>query len=98
MLSRTSSRITSELKWAYLEIIIDRLSYVFVGCSLFFLVIGYIYFPETKRKTLEEIAAAFGDKVVLVTENEVIAEQNVLEEKAAGGRHVEMVPSVVKVE
>ncbi|CAN8099695.1 unnamed protein product [Discula destructiva] len=40
--------------------------YVFVGCTLFFLVIAYFYFPETKQKSLEEIAAAFGDKVVLV--------------------------------
>ncbi|KAF4122878.1 transporter [Geosmithia morbida] len=38
--------------------------YVFVGCSCFFLVIAYFYFPETKKKGLEEIAAAFGDKVV----------------------------------
>lgn len=42
--------------------------YVFVGCTTFFLVIAYFYFPETKQKTLEEIAAAFGDKVVLVDE------------------------------
>ncbi|KAI3392011.1 hypothetical protein diail_6338 [Diaporthe ilicicola] len=44
--------------------------YVFVGCSLFFLVVAYFYFPETKRKTLEEIAAAFGDKVVILTDTE----------------------------
>ncbi|KUI65920.1 putative glucose transporter rco-3 [Cytospora mali] len=42
--------------------------YVFVGCSAFFLVIAYYYFPETKQKSLEEIAADFGDKVVLITE------------------------------
>ncbi|KAI1087405.1 putative MFS monosaccharide transporter [Rostrohypoxylon terebratum] len=40
--------------------------YVFVGCTLLFLTIAYLYFPETRRKTLEEIATAFGDKVVLV--------------------------------
>ncbi|KAL1848905.1 hypothetical protein Daus18300_013464 [Diaporthe australafricana] len=44
--------------------------YVFVGCSLFFLVVAYFYFPETKRKTLEEIAAAFGDKVVILADTE----------------------------
>lgn len=44
--------------------------YVFVGCSLFFLVVAYLYFPETRRKTLEEIAAAFGDKVVVLTDAE----------------------------
>ncbi|KAL4935430.1 hypothetical protein BDV06DRAFT_217438 [Aspergillus oleicola] len=38
--------------------------YVFVGCTLFFLVIAYFYFPETKMKTLEEIAASFGDRVI----------------------------------
>lgn len=38
--------------------------YVFAGCSAFFCVMAYFFFPETKQKTLEEIAAAFGDKVV----------------------------------
>ncbi|KAL1958645.1 hypothetical protein VTO42DRAFT_3988 [Malbranchea cinnamomea] len=47
--------------------------YVFVGCSLFFLTVAYFYFPETKQKTLEEIAAAFGDKVVLVADSEIAA-------------------------
>ncbi|THC92357.1 hypothetical protein EYZ11_008173 [Aspergillus tanneri] len=39
--------------------------YVFVACSLFFFIVAYFYFPETKRKTLEEIAASFGDKVIV---------------------------------
>ncbi|KAB8078990.1 MFS monosaccharide transporter [Aspergillus leporis] len=43
--------------------------YVFVACSAFFLVVAYFYFPETKQKTLEEIAASFGDKVVVPEEN-----------------------------
>lgn len=55
--------------------------YVFVGCTSFFLVIAYLYFPETRHKTLEEVAAAFGDKVVTLTENDVVAEQTVFEEK-----------------
>ncbi|KAL4797012.1 general substrate transporter [Aspergillus venezuelensis] len=38
--------------------------YVFVACTLFFLIIAYFYFPETKMKTLEEIAASFGDRVI----------------------------------
>ncbi|KAJ5368872.1 Major facilitator superfamily domain general substrate transporter [Penicillium cataractarum] len=42
--------------------------YVFVVCSAFFLVIAYFYFPETKQKTLEEVAASFGDRVVLADE------------------------------
>ena len=43
---------------------------------------------ETKHKTLEEIAAAFGDRVVELTENDFTAEQTVFEEKAAAG-HIE---------
>ncbi|ODM20552.1 hypothetical protein SI65_03605 [Aspergillus cristatus] len=39
--------------------------YVFVACTLFFLVIAYFHFPETKQKTLEEIASAFGDRVII---------------------------------
>ncbi|KAI2780084.1 putative MFS monosaccharide transporter [Daldinia loculata] len=52
--------------------------YVFVGCTLLFLVIAYLYFPETRRKTLEEIAQAFGDKVILVDEARIDGEQAVL--------------------
>ncbi|KAF2721040.1 putative MFS monosaccharide transporter [Polychaeton citri CBS 116435] len=63
--------------------------YVFVGCTLFFFVIAWFYFPETKQKTLEEVAAAFGDKVVLVTDNDVATEQTIFEEKA-GVERVEM--------
>ncbi|KAI1210215.1 putative MFS monosaccharide transporter [Annulohypoxylon truncatum] len=48
--------------------------YVFVGCTLVFLIIAYFYFPETRRKTLEEIARAFGDKVVLVDEGPIDGE------------------------
>ncbi|KIX96994.1 uncharacterized protein Z520_07108 [Fonsecaea multimorphosa CBS 102226] len=55
--------------------------YVFVGCSFFFLVVAYFYFPETKKKTLEEIAAAFGDKVVLLTETDLAVENAVMEDK-----------------
>ena len=48
---------------------------------------------ETRHKTLEEIAASFGDKVVEVGDREVEAEGNVLEEKA-GTRHVEKMEKV----
>lgn len=48
--------------------------YVFVGCSTFFLIMAYLYFPETRRKTLEEIAEAFGDKVVLADDRDVMEE------------------------
>ncbi|KAK4498178.1 hypothetical protein PRZ48_010835 [Zasmidium cellare] len=62
--------------------------YVFVGCTLFFLVVAYFYFPETRHKTLEEIASAFGDKVVTLTERDLAVEQTVFEGKAATG-HIE---------
>ncbi|KAI1768423.1 putative MFS monosaccharide transporter [Hypoxylon sp. FL1150] len=52
--------------------------YVFVGCTVVFLIIAYLYFPETRRKTLEEIARAFGDRVVLVGTGEIDAERDVL--------------------
>jgi hypothetical protein len=41
-----------------------------------------LLYSETKQKTLEEIAAAFGDKVVLLTERDIAAEETVMEEKA----------------
>jgi hypothetical protein len=50
-------------------------------------------YSETRHKTLEEIAAGFGDKVVEVGDREVEAEGNVLEEKA-GTRHVEKTEKV----
>lgn len=43
---------------------------------------------ETKQRTLEDIAAAFGDKVVFVTDRIVVDEQAILEGKAGHG-HVE---------
>ncbi|KAI4766992.1 putative MFS monosaccharide transporter [Aureobasidium sp. EXF-3400] len=64
--------------------------YVFVACSFFFFVIAYLYFPETRRKTLEEIAAAFGDKVVTLTEREIAIEEAIAEDKIVS-EHVEHV-------
>ncbi|KAF2173841.1 hypothetical protein M409DRAFT_48760 [Zasmidium cellare ATCC 36951] len=64
--------------------------YVFVGYTLFFLVTAYFYFPETRHKTLEEIASAFGDKVVTLTERDLAVEQTVFEGKAATG-HIESI-------
>jgi hypothetical protein len=54
-----------------------------------------ILFRETKQKTLEDIAAAFGDKVVLVDERAIAAEEVVLEEKARL-EEVEMTSRAVK--
>lgn len=49
---------------------------------------------ETRRSTLEEIAAAFGDKVVLVSEQEVLAEAVAAEEKLRQTQeHVENTPT-----
>jgi hypothetical protein len=56
--------------------------YVFVGCCIVYWFIIYFYYPETKQKTLEEIAQAFGDKIVEVPLDSVRAEGIVLEEKA----------------
>lgn len=42
------------------------------------LTIGY---RETKQKTLEEVAAAFGDKVVLLDENGVAVEGAAMQDK-----------------
>ncbi|KAF2098065.1 putative MFS monosaccharide transporter [Rhizodiscina lignyota] len=66
--------------------------YVFVGCCAVFLVLVYFYFPETKKKTLEEIAAAFGDRVVELDEQQIAAEEVVIEGKAAQEHsHIERV-------
>ena len=65
--------------------------YVFVACTAFFLVIAYFYFPETRRKSLEEIARDFGDKVVLVEDLDVVQERALEEEKLGGeGEDVEV--------
>jgi hypothetical protein len=38
-------------------------------------------YRETKQKTLEEIAAAFGDKVVLPTDDDVAVEEAIFDDK-----------------
>jgi hypothetical protein len=43
---------------------------------------------ETKKKTLEEIAAAFGDCVVDVEERDIAAEEAVMDAKV-GAQHVD---------
>ncbi|KAM5432109.1 hypothetical protein MferCBS31731_007610 [Microsporum ferrugineum] len=63
--------------------------YVFVACTSFFLVIAYFYFPETKQKTLEQIAASFGDKVVDVSGSDIVAEGDVIA-RNPGARNVEV--------
>ncbi|KAH8587417.1 MFS monosaccharide transporter [Bisporella sp. PMI_857] len=55
--------------------------YVFVGCTTFFLIMAYFFFPETKQKSLEEIAAAFGDKVVLPEDSGLAVEEAIIKDK-----------------
>lgn len=62
--------------------------YVFVGCCVVYLVIVYLYYPETKQRTLEEIAAAFGDKVVDVKDEEINTDALALDSKPKSD-HVE---------
>lgn len=64
--------------------------YVFVGCSVVFLAVVWMWFPETKGRTLEEIAEVFGDRVVGVEEggDEVVREVG-LGEKKMGTEFVE---------
>jgi hypothetical protein len=44
---------------------------------------------ETKQKTLEEIAAAFGDRVVEVGDHIIAEEGAIMEAKAGSTTHVE---------
>ncbi|CAK3909059.1 MFS monosaccharide transporter [Lecanosticta acicola] len=68
--------------------------YVFVGCTLFFFIIAYFYFPETRHKTLEEIASAFGDQVVTLSERDLDKEENnrVFQAKVSTEERVERAP------
>ncbi|KAI6354493.1 hypothetical protein MCOR25_008582 [Pyricularia grisea] len=63
--------------------------YVFVGCNLFFLIVGYFYFPETKQKSLEEIATAFGDKVIDLAEVGVLEQEKSTFGQVRSGEHME---------
>lgn len=49
---------------------------------------------ETKQKTLEEIAAAFGDKVVLLTDDDVAVEEAIFKDKG-GAQHLELEKAAV---
>ena len=51
--------------------------YVFVSCCTVYFFIVYFYYPETMQKSLEEIANLFGDKVVEVSEKDMVADRNV---------------------
>ncbi|KAI1312176.1 putative MFS monosaccharide transporter [Xylaria venustula] len=62
--------------------------YVFVSICTIYLVLVYFYFPETKQKSLEEIAAAFGDQVMEINEHDIAVEEDVFDAKASVS-HVE---------
>ncbi|RYC65056.1 hypothetical protein CHU98_g1152 [Xylaria longipes] len=62
--------------------------YVFVAICAIYLVLVYFYFPETKQKSLEEIAAAFGDRVMEVNEHDIAVEGEIFDTKATVS-HVE---------
>lgn len=63
---------------------------MFVSCTLVFLVIAYFYFEETRHKTLEEIASAFGDRVVTLTERDLTVEESEFESKAGPAGRIEV--------
>ena len=50
-------------------------------------------YRETKKRSLEEVAAAFGDKVVVVTEVDVVAEAKGIENEGRAG-HMEQASPV----
>jgi hypothetical protein len=50
----------------------------------------YLYFLETNQRTLEEVAAAFGDKVVDVEASQLAADRLALETKAGVERVEEL--------
>jgi hypothetical protein len=55
MLTQVTPLAIEEISWRYFLI--------FVICDAIFIVIFVLWYPETKNKTLEEIAALFGDEV-----------------------------------
>lgn len=59
MLTQVTPLAIEEISWRYFLI--------FVICDVIFIVIFVLYYPETKNKTLEEIAALFGDEVSQAT-------------------------------
>jgi len=63
--------------------------YVFVGCILTFWVIGYIYFVETRNRSLEDIALAFGDcdNVGAMGSDSVLADETRLKDKSEVIKH-----------
>jgi hypothetical protein len=62
--------------------------YVFVGLCIIWAIGIYFVFPETRGKTLEEVAAAFGDRVVDI---DSASEQGILDhQKPSMTAHVEL--------
>jgi hypothetical protein len=71
-------------------IAIDAISWryflIFVICDIIFIILFYLFFPETKNKTLEELEAVFGDTVAETLED---AGKHINEEKDVSTTHQE---------
>ncbi|KAI1177693.1 hypothetical protein F4777DRAFT_587126 [Nemania sp. FL0916] len=57
--------------------------YVFITICAIHLVLIYLYFPETKQNSLKEMAAAFGDRVIEVSEQDIGIEGKAFNMKVA---------------
>ncbi|KIH92297.1 MFS monosaccharide transporter (Hxt8) [Sporothrix brasiliensis 5110] len=60
--------------------IAENYYYVFVGCTIVMTIVGYFFYPETRKKSLEEIAGAFGDPVVTEVEDKTAGQVEAVEE------------------
>jgi hypothetical protein len=75
---------------------------VLICPSFIFIIFLFIYLPETKGRTLEEIGTVFGDKNIanqwygLAGEKDVVYEQAVLDDKrdAATSGHTENIEDI----
>ncbi|KAK9382852.1 general substrate transporter [Kockiozyma suomiensis] len=54
---------------------------VFICMSIFFFVLVFFYFPETKDLSLEEMAALFGDEVTDINLHRAVSDEYELDEK-----------------
>lgn len=75
-----------------------RFSLINIGCTTIFIFCLYFFYPETRRKSIEDINALFGDTVVLhfdgaTREEEAVYEKEIareLEEQDAGEKTTEI--------
>ncbi|KAK6380205.1 hypothetical protein LTS17_005394 [Exophiala oligosperma] len=62
---------------------------IFLICDCIYIVIFYLFYPETKDKTLEEIEAIFGDEVAVTLEEATKQVSKANEEAKSRSDHVE---------